>query len=238
VSAEVIQPRGGSVFGIPARAVGLFLRSRQGWQAPVGFVLTVALATWCARRYDDQWLAQATALTLAPLLMACLIGAVAGSPFGEPERIAALPVPALRLGHLAGLILIAAGSLLVANAAFTWFEPPVEEVAVWVATSELEVAQALGRNLLLFAGVALLGARLLGAGLAWVGPLAYGMLSLVVLMLAPVDETGELIVPAWAVPVQPGADGIALLAAVGLLLVGLATVAPSGASGARGDEAG
>lgn len=236
MSTDAAMPREWSLFGIPARAVALFLRSRQGWQAPVGFVLAATLATLFARRYDDQPFAQATALVLAPLLMACLIGACAGSPFGEPERTAALPLPALRLGHLVGLVVLAAGCLLVANAAFTWFEPPVEEITVWVATSELEVAQALGRNLLAFTGVALLGARLLGAGLAWVGPLGYGLLSLVVLMLARTNEAGEPIVPDWAVPVLPGADDTATLAAAGLLLIGLASVARSGASDARGDD--
>ena len=107
---------------------------------------------------------------------------------------------------------------------------------MWVAISELEVAQALGRNLLAFTGVALLGARLLGAGLAWVGPLGYGLLSLVVLMLARTNEAGEPIVPDWAVPVLPGADDTAMLAAAGLLLIGLASVARSGASDARGDD--
>ena len=238
MSTNVTMPRAWSVFGIPARAVELFLRSRQGWQAPVGFVLTAVLATYFARRYDDQWLAQATALTLAPLFVACLIGACAGSPFGEPERTAALPLPTLRLGHLVGLIVMAIGCLLVANAAFPWFEPPVEEITWWRATNAGEVAQALGRNVLVFTGIALLGARLLGAGLAWVGPLGYGMLSLVVLMLAREDDAGELLVPAWALPVLPGADGSAMLAAAGLLLAGLAAVARSGASDARGDEAG
>jgi hypothetical protein len=201
-------------------------------------VLTATLATLFVRRYDDQPFAQAAALTLAPLLMACLVGAAAASPFGEPERTAALPLPALRLGHLVGLVLLAVACLFLANAAFTWFEPPVEELSKWMATSELEVAQVLGRNLLVFTGVALLGARLLGAGLAWIGPLGYGMLSLVVLMLARANDAGELVLPAWAVPVLPGGEGAAFLAAVVLVVIGLASVARSGASDAQGDETG
>lgn len=236
MSAHSLTLRERSIFGVPARALGLFLRSRQAWQAPVGFVLAAVLATAFVRRYDDQWLAQATALTLAPLLAACLIGAGAGSPFGEPERTAALPLPALRVSHLTGLVLLAAACLLAANGLFVWFEAPVEAPERWLATSAAEVSWTLVRNVLAFAGLALIGSRLLGAGLAWVAPLGVGLLSLVVLMLAmPVD--GEpLVRPLWAVPVQPAGHGGALMAAGALLIVGLVAVALSGANDARGDE--
>ncbi len=223
--------------GIPPRAVELFLRSRQAWQAPLGFVLIAAVGTGFVRRYDDESIAQTTALVLCPLLAACLIGAGAGSPFGEPERTAALPLPALRLGHLAGLLLLAAACLLGANALFPWVDSPLARPRAWMATDAVGVTLALLRNLIGLTGLALLTSRVLGAGLAWVAPLGYGLLSLVVGLMVRPATGGDLVIPAWAVPVLPAGERIASGASVTLLIVGLALVARSGASDARGDEA-
>lgn len=187
------------------RLVALYLRSRLASRT-VAVVAATAALTWLW----GVWLGSSTITnTLLPLAMplasAAIIGASTGSPFGESEETASRPLGLLRLGHLAGLLAVAALTLALA---VTWWTVP-------------DGAWTLARNLAGFTGLALLTARVLGSGLSWVVPLGYAVLAL----LAP--PSGQA--PAWAWSVRAATDrGAALIAAV-LLLMGLVIVARWGA---------
>ncbi len=185
------------------RFITLYLRARLAGRAVI-VLAAVALATSLWARWIGTETITATLLPLTmPLAAAAIIGASAGSPFGESEVAASRPLAPLRLGHLTGLLGIAA---LVLALAATWWSVP-------------HGAWTLVRNLAGFSGLALLTARVLGSGLSWVAPLGYAVLALV----AP--QAGQI--PAWAWAVRAASDQEAALIAAVLLLAGLAVVALS-----------
>ena len=187
------------------RLIALYLRSRLTGRA-VAVLVAVAVTTWLWARWTGAATITVTLLPLTmPLAAAAIIGASAGSPFGESEVAASRPLGPLRVGHLTGLLGIAALALTLA-------------VLHW---SVADGGWVLVRNLTGFTGLALLTARVLGSGLSWVVPLGYAVLSLV----AP--QAGQA--PAWAWAVRATTDQEAAVIATALLLAGLALVARSGA---------
>jgi hypothetical protein len=193
------------------RLVWLYLQSRRTWAA-VAILLVVAGITWLSLERSHDLGLEMFLLTVMPLVAAAVIGASTGSPFGEPERSASRSLPALRLGQLVGLLLVAGLALALANQ----------------AESGTDTAWLLVRNGAGYAGLALLGARLLGSGPAWVIPVGYGLMVSIVARLL-VKETW------WLWPAQDTADGSAWASALVLLGLGLVVIVPSGAREAPGE---
>jgi len=194
--------------------VFLFLRSRRTAVA-IATLAGVAAVTWWTLDQSRDASLTAMLLTVMPLGAAAVIGGGTGSPFGETERTASFPVPALRFEHLGGLLLLAALALTLANQ----------------AESAPAAAGILVRNGAGYAGLALLTARLTGAGLAWLLPVGYGM----AVWSAKLAE-----VPAhrwWMWPAEDATDGSAWVSALLLLALGLAAIAVWGARDEPGEVA-
>jgi hypothetical protein len=196
---------------VSRRLLWLYLQSRRTWTA-LALLAGSAAAGWgILERSHDTGL-EAFLLIVMPLGSAVVIGISVGSPFGEAERTAGRSLPALRLGQLSGLLLVAGLSLALANAADTGTG------TAWV----------LLRNGAGYAGLALLGARLLGSSVAWVVPVSYGlMVSLVARLLA--SEAW------WLWPAQDTLDGSAWASALVLLGLGLVAIVPDGARESPGE---
>ncbi len=188
------------------RLAYLYLCSRQAGRT-VAVLAAIAAAAWLWLRWDSTSEITVTIVPIVvPLAAAMMVGASAGSPFGESEATGGRPLWPLCGGHLLALVAVAAAAL--ALAVLRWGVPD----GAWM----------LVRNLAGFTGLALLTARVLGAGLSWVVPLGYAILS----FLAP--QPGEQPSP-WAWPALAATDHMAALIALALLLAGLAVVALSGA---------
>jgi hypothetical protein len=122
---------------------------------------------------------------------AAVIGVTTRSPFGEPERATGRWLPFLRLG----------ATMAVAGAA-------IGALAAGSASAHL-AGGALGmlRDLAGLTGIALLAAALLGGSLAWVGPLAY--------LVVTLHALGAAWTTPWIWPARPPHDlGAALCAAL------------------------
>jgi hypothetical protein len=169
-------------------------------------IFVAAVAWWSLDRSSNDGLTTLL-LTSMPIGAAAVVGAGAGSPFGEAERTASFRLPALRLGHLGGLLLCAALALAVANR----------------AAPATDTAWTLVRNGAGYAGLALLGALLLGAGLAWAVPATYGMAVWVASAAKVPPERW------WMWPTEDAPDGSAWVSALLLLAIGLLLILPAGA---------
>jgi len=180
------------------RLLLLYLRARRTGVA-LAALLGGATVTWTLLgRTGDPSLVR-LALVVLPLVPAAIIGLALRSPFGEVERAAGSPLPALRGYHLGGLLLVAGASLAVANRAATG--PDVDWLLV--------------RNAAGYSGLALLCGRVAGAAHSWLAPLGYGLVAAV----APGTSLPHA--GAWRWPGQPPDEGAATIAAT-LLIVGLA----------------
>ena len=154
---------------------------------------------------------------LAALLAGCILGVSIHSPFRDAERTVAYPLSPLRLGHLSGLLIWAALLLVSALLAFD-LDGGRPEYPLLV----------LVRNLVGFTGLALLTARLFGARLSWLLPVALGISPFVILGVSrnTVSRPLELIL-AWQL--QSGGDKVSWTIALVLLVAGLALICLFGA---------
>jgi hypothetical protein len=199
------------------RLAYLYLRSRQVERA-LGLLVLLGIAGLLWRRLSDgDPLNSDLMVTGLPVAAAVIIGASTGSPFRDVEDAARHWLPALRLPHLVALVLLAAGALALITAA--WHVSDIQ----W----------ALVRTLILFAGLALLGARLVGPGLGWLLPVGYSFLSFLATLLAAGQPHHQLRwaksdVP-WAWSLHAGKEHEAALVASLVLVVGLGIVAQWGA---------
>lgn len=185
------------------RVVYLYLRSRRAGLA-LTLLAVVAMTTWVWRRVAaGDALGITFLITIPPLVAACVIGATTSSPVADLEATASRALPPLRLGHLSALLGLAALGLAVAGGALDG---------------------ALVRDLAGFTGLALLTARLAGSAAAWIVPLGYGALAVLV-------GPG----PRWAWPVQAATNREAVVITAVLLALGLGVVAWSGARVQTGD---
>lgn len=174
------------------RRCWLFLRSRQTGKS-IMLLVVVAAGAWLWHTLTTGDALTVALLRVAPPLAAAVLVALAlHSPFGELERTASAPLPALRLIHILGLLLLAALALTLATRSPAGID--------WTSA----------RNVAVFAGLALPAAATAGSVIAWAVPLAYG--ALVVLAGAGV---------AWAWPLRPIQDHVALAVALGMLSIGL-----------------
>jgi hypothetical protein len=147
---------------------------------------------------------------------AAAIAVSTASPFGEPERVAGRWLPVLRLAAALALTALAAGLLAVAG------------VGAHLAGGPLDVL----RNVAGLTGLGLLGAAVLGGGLAWTGPVAYllmGAYALYTQWHPPALSTP------WLWPARPPHDLGGALCAGLVFLAGLAITAMRGARDPAGE---
>ena len=184
------------------RLVVLFLRSRQSGLALV-IILAAALATWIGFTQADRAGPTRYLAVFAPIVPAVVLAVSAQTPFGEAERTAGRSLPLLRAGHLGGLLLW--GGLLLALSGTT--EPLPGTVGILL------------RDAAASAGIALLGARLLGPAASWLPAVAYSV-AVCVGLLRDVPASAW-----WMWPARHAGDGPALVFATALLVAGLTVVA-------------
>ena len=194
------------------RLAELYLRSRRAGYACAG-VSSVALLAWAV-----GWaiLVQpvvvvkylSPVLIFAALLVACLVAASMGSPFGEAETTASFPLSALRLGHLGGML--GWSTLLLLVVTLLWGRPSVAPLFV--------------RDLAGLSGMAFITARLLGARLSWTLPVAF-----VAIIPLVGDGSGDSRWAWWAWVDQPTTDPFSWALALALFVVGSWTACSSGA---------
>lgn len=142
----------------------LFLRTRQAGRAAILLAIAaVAAALWRHWSSGDSSSA-AMLLIVPPLAAAAIIAVGTRSPMHDLEATANHGLPLLRLGHIAGLLALAALGLAIVSGPSHWM---------------------LVRNAAGFTGLALLTARVLGSSLSWVPPLCYGALLAVGATLGP-----------------------------------------------------
>jgi len=150
-------------------------------------------------------------LTLGSVGAATAVGISARSPFGETERITSFRLWSLRLGHMAGLLVVAALALGLANRVET--EPWTDWVLI--------------RNLAGYAGFALLTARLAGASISWLLPTIYAMAAFVTLGGVEVADFSDR-QRHWGWPMMPGDDRFSAWLAGGMLGLGLFLIVAGG----------
>jgi hypothetical protein len=151
-------------------------------------------------------------LFYTPLAAAMVIGVSTSGPFGELERTASRSLPALRLGHLCGLLILGLAAL----------EP------LAIGREQAGVELTLARNLGGFTGMALLTTRVTGSRLSWTAPFAYAVLALLIGAAGPNKSA------VWVWPLQPATDDLSMTIAFGLLAAGLAIAALFGAREGQG----
>jgi len=141
---------------------------------------------------------------------AAIIAVTAGSPFGEPERATGRWLPYLRLGTAVTLTALASGALAAAGTGMP------------LAGGFADIV----RNVAGLTGIGLLCATLLGAPLAWTGPLAYmvaGAYGLYTDWHPPVLSTP------WLWPARPPHDAGGALCAAVVFAAGLVAITVRGA---------
>lgn len=204
------------------RLAGLYLRSRLAGLAILGIAcvsfLGWGVGTWIlSQPFTDPEKYLGPVLVLSPLAISCIVGLDTSSPFGESEKTSGFPLSVLRFGHLVGLL---AWSLLTLSLTMmTWSS----DYAGWV----------LVRNLLGFAGLALVGASLLGSGLSWIAPFTFYALAVFAGRSETSEEAGSGVlanvlrgVPIgewerWAWPMRPDTDILSWVCAFLLVVLGL-----------------
>jgi hypothetical protein len=198
-----MRPAGPRLTGL--RLVRLYLASRRALTC-----LLVLVAFAIVLRTALVWMPRSgLASRQLPLTIqagaAALIGVTTRSPFGEPERATGRWLPFLRLGTVMALAGAAAGALAASSA------------SAHLAGGTLGML----RDLAGLAGIALLTAALLGGALAWVGPLAYLVVTLHALQA---DWTTP-----WVWPARPPHDRGAALCAALVFAAGVTVITVRGA---------
>ena len=136
---------------------------------------------------------------------AALIGVTTRSPIGEPERATGRWLPWLRLGTVLGLTAASCGAL-----------------ALGAVGGHLTIGSlALLRDLAGLTGIALLTAAVLGAGVSWIGPLAY--------LAVGIFGLQQSVTTPWLWPSRPAYVRGASICAALVFAVGVAAVALRGA---------
>lgn len=190
------------------RLAWLYLRSRRTGRALLALVAMAALGMLWANTMMQVPMLRGNnqiyipVMFFIPLLSATVIGVAAYSPFGDVERAVSRSLPRLRLAHLGGLLIAALATL--AFAATDWQYD--------------QATLILARNLAGFAGLAFLGAVLLGSGLSWIVPMAYAIVAYRLGAIAPGKFAW------WAWPMQPVRNDLAWILALGLFLFGLSAL--------------
>jgi hypothetical protein len=151
-------------------------------------------------------------VVVIPTATAAVVGISSRSAVEMLEAGTARSLPALRLAHLAAILLVAAA------------------VTVWGSsdlTADFGPPAAL-RNLAGFTGLALVSAAIFGGAMAWALPVA--MAAAVLTAGASQGRPHD-----WAWPIHDNTDSVALLAASALLLIGTATLGAARTREAAGE---
>lgn len=206
------------------------MRSRLAGFAVLG-IACVALLGWVlgnwilAQPFTEAERHLGPVLLLSPLMISCIVGVGTSSPFGDSENTSGFPLPMLRFGHLAALLVWSLLTLTLTM--ITWSS----DYAGWV----------LVRNLFGFTGLALIGAGLLGSHLSWVVPFTFYAIVVFVGRSETLDGDGSGVfakilgeVPVgewerWAWPMRPDTDLLSWVCAFGLIVLGLAHASIFGA---------
>jgi len=172
-------------------------------------LLTLAAAA-AALRIMLQWTPASGAYSVMfPLTVATAAASVVSvttrSPLGEPERATGRWLPWLRLGTVLALAGAACGALALGA------------VGGHLALGSL----ALLRDLAGLTGTGLLAAVVLGAGLSWIGPLAY--------LVVSVYAVQEAWTTPWLWAARPAPDRGAAICAALVFAAGVAVISLRGA---------
>jgi hypothetical protein len=202
-SARGMRPAGPRLARL--RLVRLYLASRRALTC-----LLVLVACAVALRTALHWIPRSgLASRQLPLTIeagaAAMIGVITRSPFGEPERATGRWLPFLRLGTVMALAGAAVGALAAGSA------------SAHLAGGTLGML----RDLAGLTGIVLLTAALLGGALAWVGPMAYLVVTLHALEAA-------WTIP-WIWPARPPHDRGAALCAALVFATGVVVIMVHGA---------
>jgi hypothetical protein len=202
-SAQGRRPAGSRLAGL--RLVRLYLVSRR-----VLTCLLVLVACAVALRTALHWIPRSgLASRQLPLTIqagaAALIGVTTRGPFGEPERATGRWLPFLRLGTVMALAGAAAGALAAGSA------------SAHLAGGTLGMLRDLGG----LTGIALLTAALLGGALAWVGPMAY--------LVVTLHAVNAAWTTPWIWPTRPPHDRGAALCAALVFAAGVTVITVRGA---------
>ena len=135
---------------------------------------------------------------IVPVMSAVVIGTTVHTPVSVLEDGTSRHLPALRAAHLATLLAL---SMVVSGPAS-------------IALTGAITAPAALRNLLGFAGLALIAAYAVGSSYAWCLPLAVALSA----VIAGTSQDGGIRL--WAWPIQTNYDLRAWLIALGLLAIG------------------
>jgi hypothetical protein len=190
------------------RLAWLYLISRR---APVALGLLAGLGCllWAALHWHWNIAGGPAAQELIPLVVetgaAAVIAVTTYGPFGELERATGRWLPYLRLGAAAVLTAAAVGALA---AGATGGVLPGGTLAM-------------ARNVAGMTGIGLLSAAVLGGAFAWVGPMAYLLVTETTLAGAPTTP--------WIWPARPPHDLGGALCAYGVFAAGLAVIMLRGA---------
>lgn len=144
-----------------------------------------------------------------PVATATMIGVGTRSAVGDLEGTAIRSLPGLRVAHLTINLMVASLATAVGSARIV-FDP----------NSQLSGPAAL-RNLLVFTGLSLISAALLGSSWAWPLPLSLAIASTTVGTAAGAPQW-------WAVPIRPDGDPLAAALSAAVLAAGVAMVVARG----------
>jgi hypothetical protein len=148
----------------PARLLGFYLRTRHVPGA-IGVIAALGAFLWADLYWRWSIAGGPAAQQLVPLIViagaAAAVGVATYGPFGEPEQATGQWLPYLRLGTAVLLAGIATGALLAGASGGILPDGNL----------------ALIRNLAGSIGIGLLTASVLGGQFAWIGPIAYWLVT-------------------------------------------------------------
>jgi hypothetical protein len=186
----------------------LYLVSRRA-PAAVGLLAALGALLWAALHWDWSIAGGPAAQQVIPLVIetgaAAVIAVTTYGPFGDTERATGRWLPWLRL--TAALLLTAAAAGALAAGASGGHLPGGTE--------------ALLRNLAGITGTGLLAAAALGGGFAWIGPMAF--------MLVTEGALAGAWTTPWIWPARPPHDLGGALCACGVFAAGIVAVTLLGA---------
>lgn len=206
------------------RLAVLFLRSRRAGTAVMVLAATAAVCwvlTWWLFSQTPYGAARgglSLTLVFGSLAAACVVGASAGSPFGDAERTSARPLAPVRFLHLFGVLLAASLVLCCVLLPFDLTGARPEHPLL-----------VLVRNVAVLGGLALLSARLFGVRPSWIPPfvLCIGYLT--------AAGPGSDVLSTFVNRSHDGLHAPSWIAALLLLVVGLGLVCARGARQTAGE---
>ena len=205
--SATVSPAGQAVTS-RVRLTWLYLESRR-IPAALGLLAGPAVLLWASLYWHWSIVGGAAAQDLVPLVAetgaAAIVAVTTQGPFGDPERATGRWLPYLRL----------AGALLVTAAAFGAL------AAGSLGGSLPGGTMTLLRNVAGMTGTGLLVAGVLGGAFAWIGPMAY-------LLVTEGALAGGWTTP-WIWPARPPHDVGGALCAYGVFAAGLVAVTLLGA---------